>query len=91
VLALVAQSEALNAAGRRTKAIEAAQRALTIARKMGDASLLRSLDVLLMLDECDDDLLSQARTAVSCIHDALPDAMRRLFEISEPVQRTRRL
>ncbi|MEO8012302.1 MAG: hypothetical protein ABI650_11705, partial [Dokdonella sp.] len=49
-VALVAQSEALNAVGRKTEAIEAAQRALTIARKMGDPSLrLRSLDVLLTL------------------------------------------
>jgi class 3 adenylate cyclase len=81
------------AAGGRTKAARAdLQRAVALARPVGDPALfLRAAAALLAIDG-DDALLDEVRRSARRVESALPDdAMRRRFEAAEPLRRLARL
>lgn len=87
VLALVTRAGALRALGHSKAAIDDLQRAVDLARSIGDSTLfLRATAALLALDG-QDALAVEARAAVDRIARALPDAeLRRTFEFAEPVR-----
>jgi class 3 adenylate cyclase/tetratricopeptide (TPR) repeat protein/DNA-binding XRE family transcriptional regulator len=90
-LGLETRAGALAALGRTREAIVDLRSAAELARPTGDpAMFLRAAAALLALDG-DDALLAEARAAASQIAVALlDDAMRTIFEASEPVWRVRR-
>jgi tetratricopeptide (TPR) repeat protein len=87
VLSLITRAEALGMSGHTREAITDLQRAVTLARPVGDpALLLRALNDLLLLDG-DDALAGEAATTLARIVDALPDAdERRRFEAARARQ-----
>ena len=84
VLGLVTHGRALNASGRTRAAIADFQRAVTLARSVGDpALLLRAIGWMLMVDG-DDALAAEGAATYGRIVDALPDAdERHRFESAE--------
>ena len=86
-LGLTTRSRALAAVGRTPDAIADIQRAVDLARDMGDPALfVRGARVLLALDGSDT-LAAEARGHLEQIVSALPDdTLRRTFESAEPVR-----
>src|SRR5712691_56098 len=86
-LGLTTRSRALAAVGRTADAIADINRAVNLARQMGDPALfVRGASVLLALDGSDT-LALEARAGVERIVAALPDdELRRSFESAEPVR-----
>src|SRR6185295_18623415 len=86
-LELTTRSRALLAVGRTSDAIADAERAVNLARQMGDPALfVRATSVLLTLDGSDT-LAAEARAGIERIVAALPDdELRRLFKSAEPVR-----
>jgi tetratricopeptide (TPR) repeat protein len=86
-LGLTTRSRALVAVGRTSDAIADSERAVNLARQMGDPALfVRATSVLLTLDGSDT-LAAEARAGIERIVAALPDdELRRLFKSAEPVR-----
>jgi len=86
-LGLTTRSRALAAVGRTPDALADIQRAVGLARDMGDPALfVRGASVLLALDGSDT-LAAETRRHLEQIASALPDdSLRRTFESAEPVR-----
>jgi hypothetical protein len=82
-----ARAQALTALGRKHEAIADHNRAIALARRVGDPILLLCAASALLQLEGNDDLAAEALRTAECITAALPDErIRRSFETAEAVQ-----
>jgi class 3 adenylate cyclase/tetratricopeptide (TPR) repeat protein len=86
VMGLETRARALTGLGRRVEAVKDLQRAVQLARKMGDPALFLRAATTLLTVAGDDSLLQETRSTAQRIRDELEPEMRRQFESADPVR-----